>query len=389
MNPIRKSLGVATMLALAVSAQAAETIKLGVTEPMTGPAADFGIDAYRGMQMAVDEINGRGGIKGQKLELVLRDDEGEPSKAQTFAKELVYKDDVVAFWPSTLTTSDLATLGVTAAAGVPHIVAGTTSDVICPDVSAGRPCASNVFRYPVLNSWQAQKLVDFASKELKAKRIAVLYDSTEYGQDGFRLLQTVMKKAGLTPVYTATFDLGEKNFEPYLTAIQQAHADAIVSWSLGFVVARIAIEKKQLGMDKVTLLGSEAIVAADYRKLGGDAANGTYISTRSKSLLSDTQAQTQAFVARYIARFHSDPVYAVPPWTVTYYDSVNQLAKVIEKVGPDRKKIIEGLASFGPYTGVTGVVYTFNKGNHNGVTKDSVAITVIKDGKQTDVSNSQ
>lgn len=362
----------------------AQPIRIGMTGPMSGPAADFGIDAQRGMQLAVEEINARGGIQGRPLEIVLRDDEGQPPKAQTFAKELVHKEGVVAFWASTLTTSNLAAMGVTTAAKVPHIVAGTTSDVICPDASTGKACNPYVFRFAVLNSLQAEKLVDFAVRDLKARRIAILYDSTEYGQDGHKMLLPLLEKMGIKPVYSGTFDLSEKNFKPHMTAIQQAGADAILTWSLGFSSARVALERKQLGMDRVAILGPEALTAADYRKLGGDAVEGTYISARNRSMLSDPNPRTQALAERYVARFKSDPAYAVPFTALSYYDSVHMVAKVMEKVGPDRTKLMEGLEAFGPYTGPTGLTYTFGKGVRNGRGREGVVMIMLREGRQVD-----
>lgn len=374
---------VGTFLSVAAFAQ---PIRIGVTGPMTGPAADFGIDAQRGMQLAVEEINAKGGIKGRPLQIVLRDDEGQPPKAQTFAKELIHKEGVVAFWASTLTTSNQAAMGVTTAAKVPHIMAGTTSDVVCPDVSTGKLCNPYVFRFAVLNSLQAQKLVNFAANELKAKRIAILYDSTEYGQDGRKMLMPLLEKAGLTPVYSGTFDLSEKNFKPHMTAIQQAGADAILTWSLGFTTARVALERKQLGMHHIPILGPEALTAADYQKLGGDAVDGTYISARNPSMLSDPNPKSKALIERYIARFKSDPAYAVPFTALSYYDSVHMVAKVMENVGPDRTKVMEGLEAFGTYTGGTGLTYTFGKGMRNGRSRDGVVMLMIKDGRQVDAT---
>ena len=113
-------------------ATAADPIKLGMTGALSGPGGDLGLDALHGMEMAVNDINDAGGINGHPLKIISRDDQYDPSKAVTFAKELVFKDNVVAFFPSTATTPNVASEQVTLPAKVPHLIAGTTSDIVCP-----------------------------------------------------------------------------------------------------------------------------------------------------------------------------------------------------------------------------------------------------------------
>ncbi len=146
----------------------AKDILIGLDGPLSGPAASFGLDAINAVNMAVDEINAAGGIKGDMLKVIAKDSMLDPTKARANAEELVYKDGVVAFFASTLTTNNLASLEVTTKAKVPHIIAGTTSDVVCPPAPGA--CNPYVFRLPILNSWQADKLVGYASKKPEGQK---------------------------------------------------------------------------------------------------------------------------------------------------------------------------------------------------------------------------
>lgn len=359
---------------------AAEPIKFGMTGALSGPGASLGLDALHGMEMAVEEINARGGINGCPIEIISRDDEYDPSKAVTFAKELVYKEKVLVFFPSTATTPNLASEQVTLPAHVPHIIAGTTSDIVCP-VGRFDPYA---FRLSILNSWQGQKLAKFAVEELKARKIAIMYDSTEYGQDGRMMLVPALAKLGVTPVYEGILNLGDIDFTAHLTNINSIGADAVITWTLGVEVAHIALDKKKLGYGHIHLLGSEAITMAELRNLAKDAANGIYIADRMRAAYSDPNPKVKEFMDRYLEKYKTDPKMGVPSWTITYYDAVNWVAKAIEKVGPDREKVRDALENSGTFVGVTGIKYTFSPDKHNGRSPEAVHMVMVKDGRLVD-----
>ena len=368
-----------TLMMMTGLAFAGEPIKLGMTGALTGPGSDLGLDALHGMEMAIKDINDAGGIDGRPLEIISRDDQYDPSKAVTFAKELVFKEKVVAFFPSTATTPNLASEQVTLPAKVPHLIAGTTSDIVCP-VGKCDPCA---FRLSILNSWQGMALADFAANKVKAKKVALLYDNTEYGKDGRDMLLPPLKKNGLEPVYEGTFSLGDVSFTAQVKGAKDAGADCIITWSLGAEVARIALEKKKQKFD-VPLLGSEAITMGIFRSLGGAAAEGTYIADRMRAAYSDPNPAVKKFMERYLETYKKDPKMAVPSWTITYYDTVMWLADAMKQVGPDRAKIRDALENSGTYTGVTGIKYTFGPDKHNGRGPEAVSIVMVKDGKLVD-----
>ena len=359
---------------------AADSIKIGMTGALSGPGSDLGLDALHGMEMAVKDINSAGGINGRPLEIISRDDQYDPSKAVTFANELVFKENVVAFFPSTATTPDLASEQVTLPAKVPTIIAGTTSDVVCP-VGKFDPYA---FRLAILNSWQGMALATFAADTIKAKKIALLYDNTEYGKDGRAMLLPSLEKYGLKPVYEGTFSLGDLNLTAQVKGAKDAGADCVITWSLGAEVARIVLEMKKQKYD-VPVLGSEAITMADFRTLAGNASDGTYISDRMRAAYSDPNPKVKEFMKRYLEAYKKDPNMAVPSWTITYYDAVMWLGQALKQVGPDRAKIRDALENSGTFVGATGIKYTFSASEHNGRNPDeAVHVVMVKNGRLVD-----
>jgi branched-chain amino acid transport system substrate-binding protein len=355
----------------------AKDILIGLDGPLSGPAASFGLDALNAVTMAIEEINAAGGIQGNKLKLIAKDSMQDPTKARTNAEELVYKDGVVAFFASTLTTNNLASLEVTTKGMVPHLIAGTTSDIVCP-LEPGK-CHRYVFRFPILNSWQAEKLAIYAVKNLKAKRIALMYDATGYGLDGKKNLEGALQRMGEKTVISETFNMTDVDFTPQLQRIRDAKGDAVITWTLGVQVARIVQSMKRLGLD-IPVLGSEAITEAGFRKLAGSAAEGVYIADRMPAAYDSKDPKVQAFIKKWREKTKMEEKLAVPSWSVTYYDAVYWLAEGLKKVGPDREKLRDALEN-STYTGVTGIKYVFAPQKHNGRNgPEDVSIVQIRDG---------
>lgn len=363
---LSKTFAALAALALGASAAAQETIKIGMNGALSGPAAVLGKDALVGLELAVEEINAAGGIKGKKLELIAKDDEAKPPLALKWVQQMVNSDKIVAYFPSTNTTPNLTALQVTVPAGVPHIIAGTTSDVVCPPAGGAKTCEANVVRLSILNSWQASSIVKFVKEKLGAKKVALMYDSTEYGRDGEELLEAEIKKAGgLEIVYKGTFDLGEKAFKPHLTKVKAAGADTILTWTLDFVVAKIAIEKKELGMNEVRMTGSSAITGMALRALGADAVEGIYMADGMPAAVTSKDPEVTKLLEKYRAKTKADPKAGIPYWTTTYYDAMHLLAKAIDKAGTDRAALNKALASAGTFKG-TGVTYALAPDKRNG-----------------------
>ena len=365
-------------LASLVSAPSwAKDILIGLDGPLSGPAASFGLDAINAVNLAVEEINAAGGINGDKLKVIAKDSMTDPTKARANAEELVYKDGVVAFFASTLTTNNLASLEVTTKGKVPHIIAGTTSDVVCPSETG--KCNPYVFRLPILNSWQVEKLAIYAVKNLGAKKIALMYDATAYGLDGKKNLEAGLAKMGQKTVINETFNMSDVDFTPQLQRIREAGADAIITWTLGVQVAHITKTMKRLGMN-MPVLGSEAITEAGFRKLAEEAAEGVYIADRMASAYDSKDPKVQAFVKKWREKTKMDEKLAVPSWSVTYYDAVYWLAEALKKSGVDREKLKDALEN-SSYTGITGIKYTFTPQKHNGRNgPEDVFIVQVKDG---------
>ena len=362
------------------SAQAQETIKIGMNGALTGPCASLGKDALHGLELAVDEINAKGGVKGKKIELLVKDDECKPPMALQWAKQFVDRDNVVAYFPSTNTTPNLASLQATVPAGVPHIIAGTTSDVLCPPAGGAKPCDANVVRLSILNSWQSVAVIDFVQNQLKAQKIALLHDSAEYGQDGGKRLTEEMNKRGMKPVYVGTFEMAEKNFKPVLTKVKESGADVIVFWSLDSPAAQMAIQKKEMGLNDIKVIGPNALTGVPLRSLGKDAVDGIYMTDGMSSAVQTNNSALKSMMQKYHQKYKVDPKEGISYFTVSYYDAMHFLARTIEQTGTDRAALLKGLSNAGKFNGLV-ADYDINPNKRNARNPaDSVKVVRIKDG---------
>ena len=146
---------------LVLPAQAQETIKLGLVAAMSGQSAKSGEAIVRGLSLAIDEINAKGGIRGQKLELVVRDDESNPAKGVVAARELVQREKVAAFFGGLDTPVSMAIVPFANQAKVPFMgvwAAGT------PITRNGAP-ENYVFRVSAVDDLVDVALVDYAIKK--------------------------------------------------------------------------------------------------------------------------------------------------------------------------------------------------------------------------------
>jgi branched-chain amino acid transport system substrate-binding protein len=345
-------------------------IKVGLGNVMSGPFAAWGLDAKAGMDMAIEEINAQGGINGEKVVLLARDDALDTTKAALQAEELIYKEKVVAYFPSTITGSAKATGPVCIKAGVPALLGAQQSDVTCPLTGVGdKPelCSPWVFRFGATVSQQADGLVKIARDRLKGKRIALMHDNIGYGLEWKEDLTKAAANNKVQFVASEMFPLMELDHTPSLTRVINANADVIVVGTLGAPAARIYNTMRKLGM-KQPLLLCEAAIELAFRTTAVDMGEGAYITSpqNSSSVPKDPKFAefTRSWSAKYKNIGYTDVLTTIPT-AFQYYDAMHYLALVIKQHGKDPKKIRDGMETLGPYKGISGVTYIFSKDNHN------------------------
>lgn len=361
---LRVTLTAALLLALAaLPAAAQEMIKIGFFAPLTGFAAADGASTKHSAEIAVEELNAAGGIKGKKVELVVYDDRHDSKEAVAIANKLIEKDQVVGVVSGSYSMPSRVTAPIFAKAGLPMVV----SYAVHPDVTKAGPC---VFRNGYLGQVEGWAAAESAVKLQKARKIAVLTVDNDFGRVTGAAFIERAKKLGAEIHSDQVYKLGEKEFGPYLTKLQGQNIDLIFHTSYYNEGAQIVRKAKELGIT-AKQEATEGIDSAIFLQLAGPAAEGVTFTTNLNR--DDPRPEVQSFLKKYQAKTGSpaDMVGA------SAYDAVKILARGIEQAGTDAKGICATLTNLRDYPAITGKISRFVKGE---VTKP-VQIQIIRDGK--------
>jgi branched-chain amino acid transport system substrate-binding protein len=177
-----------------------------------------------------------------------------------------------------------------------------------------------------------------------------------------------------------TFEMAEKNFKPHLTKVKEAGADVIVTWTLDFVVAQMAIQKKELALDNIKVIGTNALTGVPMRTLGKEAVEGIYMTDGMTSAVQTSNAGLKALMQKYQQKYKTEPKHGISYFTVTYYDAMHLLARTMEQAGTDRAALVKALSNAGKSSGLV-AEYDLNPNKRNARNPaDSVKVVQVKDG---------
>lgn len=342
-----------TLAAASVSVvRADEMVKIGEAAPVTGPASYLGKDTENGARLAIEEINQKGlVIDGQKVTLVFdaQDDAGDPRQATQVAQKLV-DDKVVAVVGHMQSGSTIPASKIYNDAGVVQVSPSATNPAY---TMQGFKTA---YRVVATDAQQGPTLADYAAKTLKVKTVAIVDDSTAYGQGLAVEFEKQAKANGIAVLsHDASTDKAV-DFRAILTKIKGEKPDAIMYGGLDGTGGPFAKQAKQLGIATKVLAG-DGLCADDLAKLAGDAADNVICSIAGAPLL--TMAEGPAFVERYKKRFGYAPVLNSP----FAYDAVGVIVAAMKRAqSTDSAKILAAMPAT-DYHGVLGETQFDSKGD--------------------------
>ncbi|QHE77197.1 ABC transporter substrate-binding protein [Hydrogenophaga sp. PBL-H3] len=359
-----------TAVALAASttmALAADPIKIGVDGPFTGGSSSMGVSMRDGVRMAVEEINKAGGVIGRPLQLVERDDEAKNERGVQIAQELINKEKVVATVGFINTGVALASQRFYQEAKIPVMNNVATGSLVTHQFD-DQP-ENYIFRNAAHDSIQAPMIVEEAIARRGFKKVAILADSTNYGQLGRADLEKALELKGIKPVATEKFNIKDVDMTPQLLKAKEAGAEAILTYGIGPELAQIANGMTKLGW-KVPMIGSWTLSMANYIDNAGPGGEGARMP--QTFIQEPTTPKRQSFIVNYLKTFNPKNSRIDSPVSAAQgYDSIYLLAAAIQQAnsteGPKIKAALEDLK-----TPVVGVVTTYNKPFS---TKDHEAIT--------------
>ncbi len=380
MNIRRHIFAVAATAMLATGAYAAD-IKLGVSGPFTGGSSSMGVSMRDGVRLATKEINAAGGINGNKIVLIERDDEAKNERGVQIAQELINNEKVVATLGYINTGVALASQRFYQDAKIPVMNNVATGSIVTKQFP--NAAENYIFRNAAADNIQAPMVAKEAVEKRGLKKVAILADSTNYGQLGREDLEKALKSYGVTPVATEKFNIGDVDMTSQLLKAKNAGADVVLTYAIGPELAQIANGMAKLGWKK-PIIGSWTLSMASFIDTAGKNGDGatmpqTYIQSPS------TTPKRKAFQDAYVKEFKpKNNNIASPVSAAQGYDSVYLLAAAIKQANStEGPKILAALQDL--KTPINGVVITYNKpfsaSDHDAIKVKDVVMGVVENGR--------
>ncbi|MFM0551610.1 branched-chain amino acid ABC transporter substrate-binding protein [Paraburkholderia sediminicola] len=355
-------------IACSFAVHAEEVVRIGHVAPLTGAIAHLGKDSENGARLAVEEINAKGLVIGGRritLQLDAQDDAGDPRTATQVAQKLV--DDKVA--------------GV-----VGHLNSGTSipasriyKDASIVEISqaATNPTYTQqgfntTYRVVATDAQQGPALAIYAAKSLGVRTVAIVDDSTAYGQGLANEFDKAAKAANLKVVSRDATNDKAIDFRAIVTKIKGENPDAILYGGMDATGGPFAKQARQLGV-RAKILGGDGVCSADLPKLAGAAADNVVCSEAGMAL--EKMPGGGAFARKYEARFHQ-PLQVYAPFA---YDAVYIIVDAMQRANSiDPAKILAAMPS-ADYKGVIGETSFTAQGD---LRHGAISVFSYKDGRK-------
>jgi len=372
---IRLGLAAMAFASATMATQAAEPpIKIGAIISATGPATFLGDPELKTLKLYVDKINQEGGVLNRKLELVDYDDGSDASKANSFAKRLIYDDKVDAMIVGT-TGSTMAAIPLAQKAHVPLMSLGGA-------IAITEPVKKWVFKTPQTDRMAAEKVFQ-DMKNRGITQIALLSEASGFGQSGKKESEAIAGKYGIHIIENEVYNPKDTDMSPQLTKIRgDAKVQAVFIFGLGQGPVIATRNYRQLGI-KLPLYQSHGVASDQFIKLAGDAANGVRLPSPALIVadqLSGDDAQkpvVSAYIQAYKARYNEN----VSTFGSYAYDGLMILTDAIKRAGgTDKDKFRDAIEATHGYVGTTGV-FNMTAKDHTGLDLSAFKLLEVENGR--------
>ncbi|QDW37296.1 ABC transporter substrate-binding protein [Bradyrhizobium sp. KBS0727] len=343
-------------LPLMEHARAAEPIKIGLVTALSGQSARAGEALTRGATIAIEDINAKGGVLGRPLELVRRDDESNPAKGLTAARELIQREKVAVLLGGLDTPVELAIVPFVNNVKVPFVVpwaAGT-------NITQNGAASNYVFRVSAMDDEVDKAIVAFASKTYGAKKPGLILVNNPWGESNEHGLRAAMKAAGIEPAGVEKFEANDVDVVAQLSRLKQGGADVL------FLVGNVGPSSQVVkSLDRMgwapPIVSHWGPAGGRFTELAGpNAKNVVFVQTYS--FFGDLSPVGKRVIGELQAKYPDikGPADVTPAvGFANAYDSVMVIASAIQKAGStDPTAIRDG---FYAIDRVEGLIKTYEK----------------------------
>ncbi|TWA64182.1 amino acid/amide ABC transporter substrate-binding protein (HAAT family) [Azospirillum baldaniorum] len=352
-----------TGIAASVPAQAQDTVRIGLVQPLTGSVAYNGKSVVEGARLAVEEMNAAGGVLGKKIELIVEDGQCTPANSVNAVEKLVQKDKVVTLVGAFCSSATAAIMPVAQKYKLP-LITGVSSKASLTE--QGNPY---FFRAAETDALMAEAFAKILANDLKLTKVAYIGVNDDWGRGGVEEFSRDLTALGVKTVLTEYFDHGATDFFTLLTKLRAAKPDGV------FVAAEtqdgsiLVKQIREMGLDtKVFGVGSWA--TADFINLTGEAAEGIHAAVPYASSMDTPRNQT--FVQKYQAKYGIKP----GKYGAAGYNALNIAGQAIARAGGTDAEAIRAALAKTSYEAPNGVYKFTDKGQAYGF--DAVLVRIEK-----------
>ncbi len=358
-----KTFALAAVFAIGSSAAMADNIKIGFNVPLTGFAAADGKSALMGAQLAVEQANAKGGIKGDKIELVIYDDQASPKESVPIATRLTTQDKVVAAVSGSYSGATRAAAGVFQASGTPYI----SAFAVHPDITRA---GNYVFRTSFVGNVQGRAGAKLIGEGLGKKRVVIITLKNDFGKSLASGFKEAAGKFGIEIINEYEYSIKDRQFGPIVSKVKSDNPDAIYASGYFFTAGPLVNQLRAAGL-KAPVIGQEGYDSDKFIEIAGKASEGVIITT---SLDRDSDS---AITRDFISQFEKKAGYGADMVAASGHTAIKVLVDALNKAGTmDRKALRNAIAS-AKVVASTGTI-SFNG---LGEVQKDVQVQMVKGGK--------
>jgi branched-chain amino acid transport system substrate-binding protein len=305
-------------------------IYIGVSGPLTGPAAQYGAQWKKGFDLAIEEINAAGGVDGRPLAYIFEDSQSDPKQSVVIAQKYVADPRIIVELGDFSSTASMAASQIYQRGGLVQF--GFTNSH--PDFT--KAGGDYTWSTSVTQLQASPALADFAVSDLGLKRLAIFQINNDWGKATVDLFAPRVAELGGEVVATEAYLPDEKDFRSALTNVRNANPDGIVLISYQADGALIAQQAREAGLEQ-PFVGSASLQSPDFTNLGGAAVEGAHIL--GEFTITDPRPEVQAFVEKFKTKYNEDP----DLFATLAYDAIHLMAAAIKEGGATRQGVHDAL----------------------------------------------
>ena len=360
---------IASILLAGCGKKGGDTVKIGVITSLTGSQAAFGEAHKHGYEIALDEVNKKGGVAGKKIELNFYDDQSKPDQAVQGVSKLVDQDEVPLILGSYSSESTKAIIPAVTQRQIPLMIPTATADNVMDSKSPW------VFRICAGANDYAKTTVEFLKANGAPKTVAIVYENTNFGQSNMKAMKAAAEAAGMNVVAVESYQAQSPDYKAVLQRVKAANADVIYFCSYLLDAGTLMRQSQEIDLNpRYYTSAGTGFAAAEFPTPKGAGKNAEYTFSVSQWLPEARWSGSKEFDDEFFKRYHSHPAYHA----VEAYAALIAAAQAMNDAkSMDRDKIRDAIRNLSlPMTTFGPVRFDTNGQNHH-----PVLITQVQGGK--------